>query len=177
MDEFITGFGQGQRGFGFSHADHVHLLLTQTHGKLGKITVAGHQAEAVHLAGIQDVHGVNDHGHIRGIFSYCIVELLDGVDGVFQKSVLLPAVSFRPVSVNTAVGRITVIRNFVKYARRIFFTDIVRIYEYRKMLLFFLFYIHSPSVCLAVFVFLTSIAQLFGKVTGGRRVDSIKNNK
>ena len=140
-DELIAGLGQGQGRLGFSHSDHVHLRLTQTHCQLGKIAVAGHKAEAVHLSGIENVHGVDHHGHVRRVFPNGIVKLLDGVDGIFQERILLPAVPLRPVPVDSPVGRISVVRNFIENAGRIFLTDVIRINQYGKMFLFF-FVVH-----------------------------------
>ena len=138
-DELVAGLGQGQRGFGLAHPDHIHLLLAQPHRQLGKIAVAGHQAEAVHLARIKDVHGVDHHGHVRGVLAGGIVELLNGIDGIFQQRILLPAVPLGPVPVDPAVGSISVIRDLVKNARRIFLTDVVRVDQHGKMLFLFLF--------------------------------------
>ena len=103
MDKLIARLGQRQRCLGFSHADHIFLLFSQAHGQLGKITVTGNQTKAVHLTGIKDIHGINNHGHIRSIFSYRIIKLLDWVNRVLQEGILLPAVPLCPVSVNTAI--------------------------------------------------------------------------
>ena len=103
MNKFVAGFREGGGSFGFSHADDIHVRLAQTHGKTGKIAVAGDEAEAVDIAGIQDIHGVDDHRHVGRIFPGSIVKLLDRCDGIVQQDIFVPAVIFAPVAVNAAV--------------------------------------------------------------------------
>ena len=52
---------KGVGGLALPHADHRHARLPQAGGQAGEVAVAGHQYEAVHLAGVEDVHGVDDH--------------------------------------------------------------------------------------------------------------------
>ena len=42
MDKLVAGFGEGHGGLGLSHADNVHILLSQAHGQTGKVAVTGH---------------------------------------------------------------------------------------------------------------------------------------
>lgn len=100
MDEFVARFCEGGRGFGFSHTNHVHIGFPQAHGEPGKIAVAGDETETVYIAGIEDVHRVDDHRHVGRIFARGIVKLLNRCDGILQKNIFTPAVIFCPVTVD-----------------------------------------------------------------------------
>lgn len=70
-----------------------------------KIAVRGHNAVAVHHAGIKDIHGVNDHGRIRGILAGGVAVLLHGNDGILQQHMLPGSqLGIRPVAVDPLVG-------------------------------------------------------------------------
>ncbi len=120
IDKFITGPRQCRRRLGLAHAQHILFFLPEPHGKPREITVAGHQTKSVHLVLIQKIHGIDDHRHIRGIFSGCIRKLLNRCDGILKKHFLRPAVSFRPVPVDPPAGGKTVFLQFIKNRRRVF---------------------------------------------------------
>ena len=60
----IARNAEGRRGFLLAHAEHKHAGFTQTLRQLGKIRVRRNQAEALHISGVEDVHGIDDH---RGV--------------------------------------------------------------------------------------------------------------
>ena len=84
MYKFVTGSRQCKRRLRLAHAQNKHILLPQTHGKSGKITVARHQTEALYLVLIENIHRVDDHRHIRRILPCRIRELLYRHDRIFQ---------------------------------------------------------------------------------------------
>lgn len=53
--ELVAGRDKGVRGLALSHANHRHAGLPQPGGQPGEVAVRGHQAEAVHLAGVENV--------------------------------------------------------------------------------------------------------------------------
>ena len=53
----------------------------------GEVAVRRQEAEPVHLAGIQDVHCVDDQRGIRTTLAGSMPELLDGLDGAFAERV------------------------------------------------------------------------------------------
>ncbi len=85
MDEFVAGPGERQGRFGLAHPQHKHILLAQAHGKPGKVRITGDQAESLNLVFIENIHGIDDHGHIRGIFSGGIGKLLHRHNGMLQQ--------------------------------------------------------------------------------------------
>ena len=82
--EGITGSPEWLGGFLLADSHYKHPGLPEALGKLGKVRITGYQAETVHIAGIEDVHGIDDHGGIRGILSGGVAVLLDGVHGPVQ---------------------------------------------------------------------------------------------
>ncbi len=52
--------------------------LPDTGRQAREVAVAGDQAEAVETVGVEQVHGVDDHGAVGGVLAYGVVELLDG---------------------------------------------------------------------------------------------------
>ena len=124
MDEFVARFCEGGRGFGFSHTNHVHIGFPQAHGEPGKIAVAGDETETVYIAGIEDVHRVDDHRHVGRIFARGIVKLLNRCDGILQKNIFTPAVIFCLVTVDAAISGKAVGFDFIKNDRCISGTDV-----------------------------------------------------
>ena len=133
MDESVAGPGQSQRGLGLAHAQHEHVLLSEPHGQPGEVAVAGDQAEALDLVLVEDVHGIYHHGHVGGVLSRGVGELLHRHDGIFQKHGLRPAVALRPVSVDAPVTGGAVFLQLLKYGDRILGADVVRIYQHREL--------------------------------------------
>ena len=129
MNEFVAGFCQGHRGFGLAHADDVHIFFPKAHGKASEIAVACYQAEAVYLAGVEDIHCVDYHCHVGGIFPGGIGKLLYRSDGVFKKDLFFPAVALGgPVAVDAAEGGVAVVFNLIENAACVFGADVVCVY-------------------------------------------------
>ncbi len=133
MDESVAGPGQRQGGLGFPHAQHEHVLLPQAHGQPGEVAVAGDQAEALYLVFVEDIHGVYHHGHVGGVLSRGVGELLHRHDGIFQEHALRPAVAFGPVAVDAPVAGGAVFLQLLEYGDRVLGTDIVRVYQHREL--------------------------------------------
>ena len=111
----------------------IHIGFPQAHGEPGKIAVAGDETETVYIAGIEDVHRVDDHRHVGRIFARGIVKLLNRCDGILQKNIFTPAVIFCPVTVDAAIRGKAVGFDFIKNNRCISGTDVFRIDQYRDL--------------------------------------------
>ena len=85
VDKFVAGSDKRLGGLLLPHAVHLLARLPQADGQAGEVAVAGHQYKAVHLAGVEDVHGVDDHGRVGGVLAGGVAVLLDGGDGVLQQ--------------------------------------------------------------------------------------------
>ena len=105
IDEFVAGDDKGVGGLFLAHPDHVFARLPKADGKSCKVGIGAHEHESVAVSGIEDIHGVDDHGGIRGILSGGIPVLLHRGNGVFQQR-LLPAadVGAGPVAVDSLQG-------------------------------------------------------------------------
>lgn len=123
--------------FLLAHADYIHAGFPQAAGQTGEIAVAGHDAEPVHIVGVQNVHGVNDEGRVCGVFAYGVLKLLDGDDGVFQQF-LPPAARLRagPVAINALVGGNTILGHLVQNVGNVFVGNIVGIDQQGIFLVF-----------------------------------------
>ena len=111
-----------------AHADDREAAFADTAGQTREIAVARHDAEALHRARVQDVHGVDDHGRVGGILALSVAELLDGRDGVLQQRVFpLGMERERPVAVDALVGDGAVLRQLVGDGLYIFRRHVVGI--------------------------------------------------
>lgn len=89
------------------------LRFADAGGQAGKVAVAAHQAEAVHAAAVQHVHGVDDEGRVGGVLARGVAELLYGLDGQRVQH-LFPAfeVAAGPVAISALDGGSAVARHF-----------------------------------------------------------------
>ncbi len=100
-DEFVAGRHKGFGGLFFAEPVDGEPGLPDPGGQAGEIAVAGNDAEAVQLFAVEQVHGVDDHGAVRGVFPEGIGKLLDGLDGVGKQPVLpSPQPGVGPVAVD-----------------------------------------------------------------------------
>ena len=105
IDEHLAGIDESARRVFLADAHHEKAFFTDAGGEAGVIAVAGDQAEAIHAAGVQDIHGVDDHGAVGGVLADGVAELLDGLDGVRLQRILPAAhVGGGPVAVDAADG-------------------------------------------------------------------------
>ena len=85
---------------------------------------------------VENVHGIDDHGRVSGVFALRVAELLDGRDGVFEQGVLpLGVHRKRPVAVDALIGYGSVLRKLVHDGLDVFRRNVVGVYEQRESLL------------------------------------------
>ena len=85
VDELVTGHDKGVGGLLLPHTDDLFPRLPEPGSQTGKIGIAGNQHKAVTAAGIQNIHGIYDHGRVGSVLAGGVAVLLDGSDGVLQK--------------------------------------------------------------------------------------------
>ena len=118
-----------------AHADDGEAAFADATGQPREVAVARHDAEALHRARVQDVHGVDDHGRVGGVLALRVAELLDGRDGVFQQRVLPFGMEReRPVAVDALVGDGAVLRQLVGDGLYILGRHVVGVDQERKAL-------------------------------------------
>ena len=131
--EHVAGAPEGRGGLLLPHADDHAPALAQTAGQAREVRVAGHEAEAIDVVGVEDVHGVDDHGGIRGILALGVAELLDGRDGVLQQRVLPFRVQGeRPVAVDALDSDGAILRQLVQDRLQVARRHVVRVDEQRE---------------------------------------------
>ena len=103
VDEDLAGFHESGRRVFPPDAHHKKAFLADASGQPCVVAVAGSEAETVHRALVEDVHGIDDQRAVRRIFADGVAKLLDGLDGVVVQHVF-PAFHLRggPVAVNAA---------------------------------------------------------------------------
>ena len=129
----IAGGPEGLWGFLLPDAHDKHTGLSEPLGQLGKVRIAGYQAEAVYISRIQNIHGVDDHGGIGGIFAGGVAVLLDGIYGPVQEHIFpRPFFIVRPVAVNAFIGGDTNIGYLIQNIFDIFGRYVVCVDQYCK---------------------------------------------
>jgi hypothetical protein len=76
VDEPATGLAEALRGLLFAEAVDVDPLFADPRGQAGEVAVGGDQAEAVEPARMQQVHGVDHQGDVRGVLAGGVGEVL-----------------------------------------------------------------------------------------------------
>jgi len=61
----------------------LDALLADPRRQTSEVAIGGDETEAGKAAGVEQVHGVNNHRTVGGVFAGCVGKLLDGYDGVF----------------------------------------------------------------------------------------------
>ena len=61
---------------------HLNALLADPRSQTGEIAIRSNEAEAGKAASVQQVHGIDNHRSVRGVFASRVGELLDGYDRV-----------------------------------------------------------------------------------------------
>ncbi len=101
------------RSLALSKPVDVEPGLADPHGKPGKVAVAGYQAEAVKMMGVQQIHGVDNHGGVCGILALRIGKLLDRLDGLLEELILPPVqVGAGPVAISPLYAYGSISGNF-----------------------------------------------------------------
>jgi hypothetical protein len=89
--------------FLLAEAIHLHAIGQQAHHHRGEIGIAGDDGEAIQVARVQQVHGIDHHRHVRGILALAVGELLDRADRILVQH-RFPALQSRalPVAIGAA---------------------------------------------------------------------------
>src|SRR5699024_9732825 len=105
----------------------------------GEVAVRRDDAEPVQVAGIQQVHGVDDHGRVGGVFAGGVAVLLHRDDGIVQKRIF-PAFQpdVAPVAVDALAGRHAEGGGLVHDDLDILGRNVVRVDQYGKFQVFHL---------------------------------------
>src|SRR5690606_4857393 len=105
-DELVAGGDEGLRRLLLAEAVHLGARFAQPRGERREIAVGGYEAIAVHVAGVQQVHRIDDQRRIAGILAARVAELLDRLDREAVQ-VLLPGAESRggPVAVGALDAR------------------------------------------------------------------------
>ena len=69
--EAAAGLAEAFRGGRAAEAENVQALFADAGGQAGEVGVAADEAEAVHVAGVQQVHGVDHQRDIGGVLARC----------------------------------------------------------------------------------------------------------
>ena len=87
------------------HADDGEAAFADAACKTREIAIAGNDAKPLDRSGVHDVHGVDDHGRIGGIFARGVAELLNGRDRVLKQRIFpFRMQRARPVAIDTLVS-------------------------------------------------------------------------
>ena len=78
----MAGIAECLGGFLFAEAIDEQPLFSKPHGQAGEVAVAGDQTVAIEAAGVEQIHGVDDHGAVGRILTRGVGELLDRFDRV-----------------------------------------------------------------------------------------------
>lgn len=134
VNKYIAGVHEWFWRFLFANSHHKDARLADAGGKPRVIAVARNEAEAIHHAGVQDVHRVDDHGAVCRILANGVTELLDWLEGVEIKCVLprVHAVG-RPVPVNTADSHLAVTTGLHKHLGKQTRLGIVAVDQHRNL--------------------------------------------
>ncbi len=110
INKLVAGGDEGAGRLAFPKTVDGDALLTDAGGEASKVTVARDDAEAGEAAGIEQVHGVDDHCAIGRVLAGRIGELLDRLNRMFEQA-FLPAlqVGAGPVAVDALDARHAII--------------------------------------------------------------------
>lgn len=155
------------------HADHDHVALAQTCGQAREVAVGGDDDEPVDLAGVQDVHRVDDERGVgrvlarllAGLVALDVTELLDGRDGVVEQlGAPLGRLRVGEVAVDAAVRRHAVAGNLVEDDGKVLGGDVVRVDEERETRLIVYFVVHVVSVSVCEYIVMSIISLMIAHV-------------
>ena len=112
VDELVAGGHEGLRRLALAETEDELPVLAEPGRDAREVRVARDDAEAVQVLRVEEVHGVDDHGAVRGVLARRVGELLDGLDGVLEELVLPGAqVGARPVPIDALDARDAVFRD------------------------------------------------------------------
>ncbi len=117
VDELGARRHEGLGRLALAKAVRHEALLADARRQPREVAVAGHQAEPVHRAAVEQVHRVDDQRAIGGVLAGRVAELLDGLHRVRQQLRLpLGQLRRRPVAVGAAHARRAVLRDLHQQA-------------------------------------------------------------
>ena len=113
VNKFIAGRHKRFGRFLFTKSIYNQPRLPDTGCQFGKVAVAGYQAKPIEPLGIEQIHGINNHGTVGGIFAGGVAKLLYRLDRVIQQMVF-PAAQFggSPVAIDALYIGGSVFGNF-----------------------------------------------------------------
>jgi hypothetical protein len=84
LDENELVASRDERVWGFAFPEPINDLagLTQASGKSSEIAVTADETEAIYIASVQQVHGVDDESAVRAVLALGVGELLHRLDGM-----------------------------------------------------------------------------------------------
>ena len=86
-----------------AEAIYLHAIGQQAHHHRGEVRIAGDDGEAIKVARVQQVHGIDHHRHVRSVLALAVSELLDRADRILMQHRFPPLQSRAlPVAVGTA---------------------------------------------------------------------------
>ena len=99
--ELAAGGDKALRRFLLAHAEHKDFGFAESRREARKVGVRGDNAEAVKTPLIEQVHGIDDEGGVRGVLAGYIGVLLYGLHGVVEYHIAPASHLWRgPVPVN-----------------------------------------------------------------------------
>ena len=100
VNEPVADHDKWRRSFALSKPVDDEPGLTDPNCKPGKVAVARYQAEDVKILSVQQIHGVDNHGGVRGILAVRIGKLLHRLDSLLEEVTLPPVqVGAGPVAI------------------------------------------------------------------------------
>ena len=103
--EDVARLAKRRGRFLLAHADDRQAAFADAACKTREIAIAGNYAKPLDRSGVHDVHGVDDHGRIGGVFARGVAELLNGRDRVLKQRIFpFRMQRARPIAIDTLVG-------------------------------------------------------------------------
>lgn len=129
IDKLVACSNKWLRCLLHPHTYYLLSCLSQTHSKTCKVAIARYQTEDIHLIGIENIHSIDYHRRIGGVFPGCVIILLNRVNGIFQEYIF-PSIHgrLREIAIYTFDGEITKSRQLIGHILDISVRYVVRIY-------------------------------------------------
>ena len=139
IEKAVTRLAEGFRSIASSKAVHGEAVVADTGGQRGEIAIAGHEAETVESAAVQQIHRFDDELHVSGVFAGSVGKLLHRHQCMAQQHVFFPALRFwtAPIAVNTLDAGNAQFGNLCEKAGNSRCGSIIRINKDGEFVLFF----------------------------------------
>ena len=118
------------------HTDDGEAAFADAACKTREIAIAGNDAKPLDRSGVHDVHSIDDHGRIGGIFTRGVTELLNGRDRILKQRIFpFRMQCARPVAIDTLIGDGAVFRQLVGDRLDVLCRNVIGIDDERKSFL------------------------------------------